>query len=386
MKRLLVLITAVSLILNLSVNTVNINAAEPEITAKSAILMEASTGKIIYEKNSNEVLRPASITKIMTLLLIFDSLASNEINLSDNVTVSEYAASMGGSQVFLEAGETQTVETLMKCIAIASANDACVAMAEYISGSEATFVKKMNERAFGLNMKNTNFINCCGLDVDNHVTTATDVAIMTRELINKYPEIHDISTIWMDTITHVTRRGEQEFVLNNTNKLLKQYEWATGLKTGSTSLAGFCLSATAKRNNIELISVVMCSSDGKARVNDSIALLNYGYGLCKLYKCDAYPELLPVKIKNGIKSEITGSYAKDFSYIFTYDADLSRITFTTEYLTLSAPIDAGQTIGQISFYYDNEFLGSVDIISSEKIEKANWCDFLYMAVRKLFAI
>ena len=214
MKKIFSLI--ISFILILSSVHISVAADELDLTSKSAILMEASTGKIIYEHNPDEILRPASITKIMTLILIFDAIHDGRIKMDDTVTVSEHAASMGGSQVFLEAGETQTVETLIKCIAIASANDACVAMAEYIDSSEENFVSHMNERAKGLSMTNTNFVNCCGLDADNHVTTARDVALMSKELINKYPEIHNISTIWMDTITHVTRRGESDFTLTNT--------------------------------------------------------------------------------------------------------------------------------------------------------------------------
>ena len=254
----------------------------PAITSPAAILMEASTGQVIYEKDADTVLHPASITKIMTLILIFDALNSGKINLTDDVTVSEYAASMGGSQVFLEPGETQTVETMIKCISVASANDACVAMAELIAGSEEGFVAKMNERAKGLGMNNTTFINCCGLDTDGHMSTARDVALMSRELIVQYPQIHNYSTIWMDTITHVTRKGESEFGLTNTNKLIKQYQWATGLKTGSTGLAKCCLSATANKDGVELIAVIMAAPDSKTRFSDAVTLLNYGYSVCDL--------------------------------------------------------------------------------------------------------
>ncbi len=359
-------------------------ADEPDLAAQSAILMEASTGQIIYEKNADESLHPASITKIMTLILIFDAIESGSIGLDDVVTVSEHAASMGGSQVFLEAGETQTVETLIKCIAIASANDACVAMAEYISSSESAFVDKMNERAAGLGMNNTNFVNCCGLDADGHMTTARDVAIMSRELITRYPQIHTYSTIWMDTITHVTRRGESEFTLSNTNKLLKQYEWATGLKTGSTSLAKFCLSATAERNGIELISVVMASPDGKTRVSDSITLLNYGYGICTLYKDEDMPELEPASIKNGIKDTVDNYYEKDFSYLFMESHDASLITKEVEYLdNLTAPIEKDEVIGQIVYKYNGVTLGTVDILASESVKEAKYGDYIGMLFKVL---
>ena len=225
----------------------NIQNSDVEVQAPSAVLMEASTGSVLYEKDADTRRAPASVTKIMTMLLIFDALESGKIRLEDEVSTSEYAASMGGSQVFLEPGETQTVDTMLKCISVASANDACTAMAEYIAGSEEAFVKMMNERAVGLGMKNTTFQNCNGLDVEGHLTTARDIALMSRELIETYPKIHDYCMIWMDTITHTTKKGTSEFGLSNTNKLVRQYPYATGLKTGSTNEAKFCVSATAEK-------------------------------------------------------------------------------------------------------------------------------------------
>ena len=367
---LTVLITVMSVI-------VPVKAEGPEIEAPCAILTEASTGRVIYEKNADESLHPASITKIMTLLIIFDAIDDGSISPEDTVTVSEHAASMGGSQVFLEPGETQTIETMIKCIAIASANDACVAMAEHISGSEDAFVQSMNERAEALGMNNTHFVNCCGLDADGHMTTARDVAIMSRELITAHPAIHDYSCIWMDTITHVTRRGESEFVLNNTNKLLKQYEWATGLKTGSTSLAKFCLSATARRNDIELISVIMASPSGKTRVSDSIALLNYGYGICSLYHDNNMPSIDVIPIKGGIKSDISVEYSSQMNYLFTNKYDASLIESHAEYLEdLEAPVQKGDVIGQLTYTYDGKFIDSIDIIASESIKKAGYGDYI----------
>lgn len=367
---LTVLITVMSVI-------VPVKAEGPEIEAPCAILTEASTGRVIYEKNADESLHPASITKIMTLLIIFDAVDDGSISPKDTVTVSEHAASMGGSQVFLEPGETQTVETMIKCIAIASANDACVAMAEHISGSEDAFVQSMNERAEALGMNNTHFVNCCGLDADGHMTTARDVAIMSRELITAHPAIHDYSCIWMDTITHVTRRGESEFVLNNTNKLLKQYEWATGLKTGSTSLAKFCLSATARRNDIELISVIMASPSGKTRVSDSIALLNYGYGICSLYHDNNMPSIDVIPIKGGIRSDISVEYSSQMNYLFTDKYNASLIESHAEYLEdLEAPVQKGDVIGQLTYTYDGKFMDSIDIIASESIKKAGYGDYI----------
>lgn len=374
MKRIVVWLTVLITVMSV---IVPVKAEGPEIEAPCAILTEASTGRVIYEKNADESLHPASITKIMTLLIIFDAIDDGSISPEDTVTVSEHAASMGGSQVFLEPGETQTIETMIKCIAIASANDACVAMAEHISGSEDAFVQSMNERAEALGMNNTHFVNCCGLDADGHMTTARDVAIMSRELITAHPAIHDYSCIWMDTITHVTRRGESEFVLNNTNKLLKQYEWATGLKTGSTSLAKFCLSATARRNDIELISVIMASPSGKTRVSDSIALLNYGYGICSLYHDNNMPSIDVIPIKDGIKSDISVEYSSQMNYLFTDKYDASLIESHAEYLEdLEAPVQKGDVIGQLTYTYDGKFMDSIDIIASESIKKAGYGDYI----------
>lgn len=349
----------------------------PAVSAPSVILMEASTGTVVYEKNPDEKLRPASVTKIMTLLLIFDAIEEGKITLEDTVSVSENAASMGGSQVFLEPGETQTVDTMIKCIAVASANDASVAMAEYVWGSEEEFVKKMNERAAGLGMNNTNFVNCCGLDVDNHLTTARDIAIMSRELITKYPQIHDYSTIWMDTITHTTRRGESEFGLTNTNKLMKQYEWATGLKTGSTGLAKCCLSATANKNGIELIAVVLAAETSKDRFADAITLLNYGYGVCSLYTDENPPVIPTIPVKGGIKDEVAGISAKEFSCLFTKGENLSEITSALELLeNVEAPITQGDVIGQIVYKLGEKNIGSVDVVAAETIRKADYLDNL----------
>lgn len=352
-----------------------------ELKSPSAILMEASTGQVIYEKDADTSLHPASITKIMTLILIFDAINDGKIGLDDEVTVSEYAASMGGSQVFLEAGEKQTVDTMIKCISMASANDACVAMSEYISGTESAFVAKMNERAMGLGMNNTNFVNCCGLDTDGHMSTARDIALMSRELITKYPQIHDYSTIWMDTIIHSTRRGDSEFGLTNTNKLIKQYEWATGLKTGSTGLAKCCLSATANKDGIDLIAVIMAAPDSKTRFAEAVNLLNYGFNTCDIYKDDGMPLLENIRISKGKKDYVNCRYEKEFSYMFINPVnheDISKELHINE--NIAAPVNEGDTIGTFDYYYNGEKIGSVNVISSENIEKA---DFLTQ-IKKVF--
>lgn len=345
----------------------------PDIQAESAILIEATTGKVIYSKEPDKRLAPASITKIMTLILIFDAIENGSIALQDEVIVSAHAASMGGSQVFLEEGEKQTVETLIKCISIASANDASVAMAEHIAGSEEAFVSQMNIRALGLGMSNTNFVNCCGLDTDNHYTTAKDIATMSKELITKHPEIHNYSTIWMDTITHVTSRGSSDFVLSNTNKLLKQYEWATGLKTGSTGKAKFCLSATAQKDDLSLISVIMASPSGKTRVSDSITLLNYGFSIASFYKDKAMPALFDLKINKGTKGTLSLYYASDFSCLFTEKYDSQHIKKVMSLPdSLTAPVNKGDQVGTLEYYYNDRLIGKIPILAGESIDKCSY--------------
>lgn len=361
-----------------------VNAAEPDVESPSVILMEASTGKTVYEKNADETLHPASITKIMTLILIFDALSGNKITLDENVTVSEHAASMGGSQVFLEAGEKQTVNTMIKCISVASANDASVAMAEHIWGSEQTFVDKMNERAQGLGMSGTHFVNCCGLDTDGHMMTARDVAIMSRELITRYPQIHEYSGIWMDTITHSTRRGESEFGLSNTNKLIKQYEWATGLKTGSTGLAKCCLSATAEKDGIELIAVVMAAPNSKTRFKDAISLLNYGYGVVDIYRDNAWLSQEKIVVHGGKSDSVTCRKNNEFVYVFTEDTDTGRIKCTEEYADgLDAPVYEGDVVGQMVYELDGNILGTIDIVAADTVEKAGLGDCIRSTMMKM---
>ena len=364
---------------NREILTVNANnTGELPITAKSAILMEASTGKVLYEKEADQIVSPASITKIMTLILIFDAIEAGKIDYEDIVTPSEHAKSMGGSQVFLETGEQQTVETLIKCIVIASGNDASVCMAEYIAGSEEAFVAMMNRRAQELHMTNTVFQDCCGLnDTMEHHTSARDVAIMSRELITKYPQIHQYSTIWMENIIHVTDKGSKEFTLANTNKLLKQYEWTTGLKTGSTSLAKYCLSATACKDDINLIAVIMGAPDYKARFSEALTLLNYGYSVIDIYH-DSNEELASqVKIKNGVKDSIGITVEGEFSYVCDKNEDSAEIHKTVDLKNkLVAPVKKGETIGTITYYIGDKTIGSIDIIATDEVKKTGYVDYL----------
>ncbi len=354
-------------------------AAGPEIGAPSALLMEASTGTVIFEKNADEPRNPASVTKIMTLILIFDALQSGKIQLSDEVITSAYAKSMGGSQVFLEEGEIQTVETLIKCIVIASGNDASVAMAEYIGGDEGTFVQMMNERAAGLGMENTTFVDCCGLTEDPaHVTTARDIALMSRELITKYPQITSYSTIWMENITHVTKQGSKEFGLSNTNKLLKMatnFE-VTGLKTGSTSLAKYCLSATAKKDGIELIAAIMAAPDYKTRFNDAVTLLNYGYGNVKLYRDLEPPVLEPVPVVGGVENWAEVRYREEFTYLGLRGEDFQTVEKEIQMEeTLEAPVVTGDVLGYLVYRLAGAEIGRIPIVASADVAKAGFFDY-----------
>ena len=354
-------------------------SASLSISAPSALLMEASTGQVLYEKNADEPKSPASITKIMTLILIFDALEAGEIQLSDSVTTSAYAQSMGGSQVFLEEGEVQTVETLIKCIVIASGNDASVAMAEYVAGSEAEFVRRMNERAAGLGMENTHFEDCCGLtDSPTHVTTARDIALMSRELINRYPQIHTYSTIWMDTITHVTRQGSKEFGLSNTNKLLKMATnfTVTGLKTGSTSLAKYCFSGTAEKDGVRLIAAVMAAPDYKSRFSDALTLLNYGFGMCRLYQDTERLPLPEMTVKNGKEETVPLSYQETFSWLSMNGEDLSAIQkelILQEYA--EAPVTAGSQAGWLAYSLTGEEIGRLPVYFARDVETAGFADY-----------
>ena len=354
-----------------------VHAAAPAVNSSSVILMEKTTGQVIYEVNADEKKPPASITKVMTMILVFEAVENGKITMTDEVVTSAYAKSMGGSQVFLEEGEVQTVETLLKCVAVASGNDASVALAEYVAGTEEEFVVRMNEKAKALGMENTHFVDCCGLtDSPEHYTTARDIAIMSRYLIHNYPEVYDFTTIWMEDIVHSTNRGDSVFTLSSTNKLLKQYPYATGLKTGFTSNAKYCVSATAKKENISLIAVVMAAETSDLRNQDAINLFNYGFSVSRLYQdtrslgCDSLP------IKGGIAETIPVACKEQFSYLDITGMDFAnvqrKIMVQEE---IEAPIAMGQSVGKIVYTCDGKELGSVDIVSLASVEKASVWDY-----------
>ena len=348
------------------------------VVSPSYVLMEPETGTVICGKEKDTRRSPASVTKIMTLLLIFDSLEKGSLSLEDTVTTSVYAKSMGGSQVYLEEGETQSVETLIKCIVIASGNDASVAMAEHIAGSEQEFVKMMNDRAAGLGMKNTHFEDCCGLtDSDGHYTTAYDIALMSRELILKYPEVLEYSSVWMENITHVTRQGSKEFGLTNTNKLIRSYDGCRGLKTGSTSKAKFCLSAVAERDGLSLIAVVMAAPDSRTRQKDASALLDYGFSRCRLYEDPDPGAIGELKVKNGISETVPLEYEGVFRYVDTKGGDLSGITRKTAIPDeVEAPVKKGEAAGELIYMKDGKELGSIRILYGGSVRKAEYGDCL----------
>lgn len=373
LKRFLVFLLCMTLF---GGNVLPVRAAT-EITAPSAILLEASTGQVIYEKNATERRSPASITKIMTLLLIFEALSEGKVSLQDEVVTSAHAKSMGGSQVFLEEGETQTLETMIKCIVIASGNDASVAVAEHIAGSEADFVEKMNAKATELGMVDTHFEDCCGLtDSDGHYTTAKDVAIMSRELTVKYPEIFTYTRIWMEDITHVTRRGSSTFTLSSTNKLLKWYQWTTGLKTGSMAKAKFCISATASKDGMDLIAVIMGAPDPKERFHDAEKLLNYGFSVSNLYVDENKEPLPQMRVEGGVEESVSLHYAEEFRYLDVTGRDLSAVEKELKLPeSVKAPVTEGETAGQAVYRIGGEEIGRIAVLYDASVEKAGFGDY-----------
>lgn len=350
-----------------------------DIMAKAAILMEQTTGEVLYEKNPDERLSPASVTKVMTLYLIYEAIEQGKIKWDDEVSISEYASSMGGSQIFLEPNEKQTVETLTKSIAIASANDAAVAMAEHISGSEEKFVELMNNKAKELGMKNSNFENACGLDTQttNHYMSARDIAIISRELMSKYPQIKNFTTRWQDTIVHKTKNGETDFGLTNTNRLLKTYEGATGLKTGSTQKALYCLSATAERDGQSLVAVILGAPDPKARFNETAKLLDYGFANFKVLTVDKKgKEIGKTNVYKGNMPFVIGELKDDVNFVVKKDKIKDIETKVEMIENISAPINKGAKLGEVIYFSDGKELGRAEVVARDKVDKATLIDTL----------
>ena len=347
--------------------SMSVNAlSDTEITAPSAVLMDSQTGQILYEKNAHEVRPCASITKVMTLTLVMEALDSGKISLSDTVTTSAHASSMGGSDIWLEVGETMTVDEMVKATIVASANDAAVALAEHICGTEDEFVAQMNQKAKSLGMKETFFKNCNGLDEDGHVTSAYDVAVMSRELI-KHKKIFDYSKIWMDNL----RGGKTQLV--NTNKLLKTYRGITGLKTGTTSKAGSCISATAERDGLSLIAVVLGSKTGKDRFSDAAKILDYGFANYEMYQPEV-PDgaVTEIAVKNGMTDKIKTS-ANTNQSILIKKGDKEKISADIVLPNeIEAPVEKNAVVGKIIYKNSGHQIAECPITAAENAEQIDF--------------
>ncbi len=333
------------------------------LSCASAVLMEKETGAFLLEENSHEKLEPASVTKVMTLLLVMEAVDAGQLGLDDPVTVSAYAAGMGGSQVYLEEGEQMPVSEMIKCVTVVSGNDCAVALAEHLAGSETAFVGRMNQRAQELGMADTTFLNCTGLPAQGHVTSAHDIALMSRELILNHPFIREYTTIWMDSI----RNGE--FGLTNTNRLVRFYQGATGLKTGYTSSALYCMSATAERDGMELIAVVMKSPSTNQRFEDAKALLDYGFASYSLVP--VYPDapLAPVDVLLGVSAQVQPRPERDCRLLVRRGEEKQVSTRLSMAQDVEAPVEQGQTLGQLEVYVGDELRDTIPILASRPVDR-----------------
>ena len=379
MRRIISILISAIMVMSMSV----IAFAQEEtvagsLSAKSAILMEISTGKVLMELNADEKLSPASITKVMTILLVFEALEEGKISLEDKVTASQNASSKGGSQIWLKEGEVMTVHELLKATVIASANDAAVALAEHICGSEEAFVDKMNEKTQMLGMKNTHFENTNGLDdtAENHVTSARDIAILSRELIS-HKEILKFSSIWMDTV----RNGE--FGLSNTNKLVRFYNGATGLKTGFTSAAGYCLSASAEREGMELIAVIMGCESSQTRFAACKSMLDYGFANYALVKKEV-TEDTAVPVKLGLAETVKAVPGEDTALLVD-KAQVNSVNITVELEEeIAAPVSKGQRLGTMTIKAGEQILAQIPLVAQEAVPRLSWGDIFRMLLRQFF--
>lgn len=351
------------------------------LTCGGAVLMEQSTGTILYDHNCHEQLRPASVTKVMTILLIMEALDSGVISLEDNVSCSENAASMGGSQIWLDTTETLTVNEMLKAICVVSANDASVAMAEHIAGSQELFVEQMNKRAKELGMNDTNFKNCHGIDEDGHVTSAYDIALMSRELMTNHPSITNYTTIWMDSL----RGGESELV--NTNKLLRNYEGCTGLKTGSTSIALYNLSATATRNDLSLIAVIMKGETSAVRFAEAKKLLDYGFSNFEYLKYSNKGDIAKnILVNKGTTDSVEIIFEKDAGSLIPKGQAANITTTISLPEKIEAPITKGQKVGEVIFSLNNETLGTVNLIANNNVKKLSFGNMLAHVAESWFTL
>ncbi|HJB02891.1 MAG TPA: D-alanyl-D-alanine carboxypeptidase [Candidatus Evtepia excrementipullorum] len=354
---------ATLLCLALCMGVLPVRAAGPEVNARAALLMEKSTGQVLYEANAHAPLELASVTKVMTMLLIMEALDAGTITKETMVPVSATAAGMGGSQVYMEEGEEFSVHDMLKAIAVASGNDACVAMAEYLAGSESAFVEKMNARAAELGMEDTVFCNCTGLPAEGHHASAYDIALMSRELILHHPDIRTYTTIWMDTL----RDGD--FQLANTNKLVRYYEGATGLKTGSTDAALYCLSATAEKEGMELIAVILGAPTSNDRFEGAKALLNYGFATYALVPVAPSEPLTPVPVTLGTAASVLPGLAQERQLLLP-KGEAGKVTTTVDLPSaLSAPVEAGQELGHLTVLVDGQAVEEIPLVAQEAVGK-----------------
>ncbi|MGL5347486.1 MAG: D-alanyl-D-alanine carboxypeptidase family protein [Peptostreptococcaceae bacterium] len=382
MKKLASIIVAIMLfIMPINIAFANEDNSSMNVSSKSAVLMDVGSGQILYEKNSHEKLPPASVTKVMTMLLIVEALDSGKIKLDDKVQISENSASMGGSQIFLEPGETQTVDNLLKGIAVASANDACVAMAEYVAGSVEDFVGMMNDKAKVLGMKDTNFVNTNGLPVDNHYTTAYDIALMSKELL-KHDMISKYLTTWMDKV--VVGKKQVAVGLANTNKMIKHYQGATGVKTGFTQQAKYCLSASAKRGDTHLIAVTLGAETSPERFKDASSLLNFGFANYESVKlCSKNDNIATLTIDKADENKICLVAKEDLTVLIKKGSskDFTKKIKVNENPTM--PIKKGTVLGQVEVYKDKQLVGKVDLVNTKDINKASYLQMLQRVIDKM---
>lgn len=337
-----------------------------QLECGSAILIEQTTGQILYEHNIHEKLRPASVTKIMSILLIMEQIHNGNLSLTDSISCSENATSMGGSQIWLDTRETLTVDEMLKAICVVSANDCVVAMAEHIAGSEEAFVQMMNNKAKELGMNDTTFKNCHGIDEDGHVTSSYDIALMSKELLNKYPEVTKYTTIWMDSL----RDGKSELV--NTNKLIRNYKGATGLKTGSTSLALYNLSASATRDGLSLIAVIMKAPTTKIRVEEAQKLLDYGFANFSFKEFGKKGEEVgTLQVNKGVTQQISAILEEDAGTLVEKNKEKNITQNLTLEEKIDAPVKKGQKLGEITFTLEGKTLSTINIIAQEDVEKIN---------------
>ena len=359
MKRILFLLTVLLLL------PLPAHAATLTLSAESALLMEKTTGEVLYAQNEREKLPPASVTKVMTLLLVMEAIDRGDLALSDTVIASAYACSMGGSQVYLKEGEQMTVEELLKAVCVASGNDASVALAEHLAGSADAFIEQMNRRAEELGMSDTHFVNCTGLPAEGHLTSARDIAIMSRELILNHPSIRNYTTIWMDSL-----RGGS-FGLSNTNKLIRFYEGATGLKTGSTDAAKYCISATAERDGMELIAVVLKGPTSQQRFDDAKVLLNYGFAAYTLQTVTPDSPIAPLPVTQGEQSEV--SIASPSRSVLLKKSDLSALRQEISLPeSVPAPVEQGAQLGTLSLYAGDTLLAELPLTAAEDVALLTW--------------